>query len=322
MTGDDPDQLGLFVGGADPRPVSFDALDALAARIPANVRFGTSSYIFEGWQGYVYHRRYKSRADFLRGTLEEYVRFPLFRTLGIDRGYYAPIPEDELLRYARTMPPSFVPTAKVWADVTAPWFPKQPRFGDRGGQRNPRFLDPELFEEAVGAPFARAFGSRRVPFVLEIPPSPLTETELLPALERFFDALRDRHRFAVELRNVELLTPRYLDLLHAHGASHVFNLWERMPTIGAQHRVVGPLPGATLVMRLLLPPGTTYEAQKAAFEPFDRLVDPQPVMRDDVVRLIRDATESGHEVFVIVGNKAEGSAPRTVEALVRHLVLG
>ncbi len=66
---------------------------ALARRIPAGVRFGTSSWNYPGWRGLVYRERYKGRGASTR-MLEEYARFPLFRTLGIDASFYAaPTPE-------------------------------------------------------------------------------------------------------------------------------------------------------------------------------------------------------------------------------------
>src|SRR5438034_8130091 len=53
-------------------------LVALGARVPPNVRFGTSTWTYDGWMGEVYHRTYRSAQPARR--LEEYVRYPLFRT--------------------------------------------------------------------------------------------------------------------------------------------------------------------------------------------------------------------------------------------------
>ena len=172
-------------------------------------------------------------------------------------------------------------------------------------------------EEAV----ARTLGDRLGAYVLEIPPPPKLphRPTFERALARFFEeAPRDVH-YAVELRDKRLLTRRHLDLLRAHGATHVFNHWSRMPSIGEQLDLPGALTGPIAVARLMLPPGTAYEAQKAAFEPFDRLVTPDPAMRDDVIRLARLARERGIELYVIVNNKVEGSSPHTVRALAERL---
>ena len=72
---------------------------------------------------------------------------------------------------------------------------------------------------------------------------------------------------------------------------------------------------ALLVIRLLLPPGGRYADLKEAYAPFDRLVSPQPEMRQDVARLVQDALDRDMECYVIVNNKAEGSSPLTVRSL-------
>src|SRR6266540_187851 len=69
----------------------------IAARLPGNVFFGTSSWGFPGWAGIVYSRR-ATPGQLAREGLAEYARHPLLTTVGIDRGFYAPIPEADLLR--------------------------------------------------------------------------------------------------------------------------------------------------------------------------------------------------------------------------------
>jgi uncharacterized protein YecE (DUF72 family) len=317
MTAKKTEQLAL--GLPSPIRPRFAELTALAEKVPKNVRFGTSSWTFPGWRGSIYFERYTSDRAFTQDSLAEYARFPLFRTVGIDRSYYAPIPEPDLVTYARQMPEDFVPIAKVWSEVTTPVFPKHPRYGERGGERNMRFLDPVLFDEQMGDPFTRTIGDARIPFVLEVPPSSIELVPFTKALDAFLGAQAGKHRFAVEIRNTSLLAPRYFDVLRAHGATHVFNYWERMPELDVQYNAARPVRGGFMVIRLLIPPGQRYEDQKAAFAPFDRIVTAQPIMRRHVIRLVQIATELGQEVFVIVNNKAEGCSPLTVEALVRQL---
>src|SRR5438876_430646 len=52
-------QPNLFddVGALPPPPPD---LVALGARVPPNVRFGTSTWTYDGWTGDVYHRPYRS----------------------------------------------------------------------------------------------------------------------------------------------------------------------------------------------------------------------------------------------------------------------
>ena len=90
---------------------------AIAARIPRHVRFGTSSWSFPGWEGLVFSRK-ASAASLARDGLSEYARHPLLTTVGIDRGFYAPIPREDLARYAQQLPPGFPCCAKAPESVT------------------------------------------------------------------------------------------------------------------------------------------------------------------------------------------------------------
>lgn len=306
-----------------PIPPPDPALVTLAARLPAHVRLGTSSWTFPGWAGLVYRRRYPSERTFVQRSLEEYARFPLFRTVGVDRGFWAPIPERDLASYAAQLPEGFRCVLKVWDEITTVSYPSHPRFGERAGQINPHFLDADAFRALVAEPARRALGDRLGAFVLEIPPPPkLPERRAFErALARFLEAVpRDAH-YAVELRDKRLLTRRHADLLRAHGASHVYNHWSRMPPIRDQLALVGgPTERGVAIARLMLPQGASYEAQKAAFAPFDRLHAPDPEMREDALRLVREARERGAELYVIVNNKVEGSSPWTVRALAERIV--
>jgi uncharacterized protein YecE (DUF72 family) len=326
LFGEEELQLGLFDrppdDATDPIVEKRGLLETLRSELPDKLRFGTSSWTFPGWAGLVYHRRYPNHRAFLRDSLEEYAAHPLMRTVGIDRGYYAPVPTEDLARYSAQLPEGFRAAMKVWQQVTMPGFPRHPRYGADAGQRNPDFLSPELFTEAVHAPTVRAFSKHMGPWIVEIAPSPfpLDPEWFNEKLGAFLSAAPRDFPFAVELRDPKLLTAGYARTLADHGASHVFNYWSRMPGLAAQMNVEGLLTAKPRVVRLLLPPGQRYAELKDAYAPFDRLVEPQPRMRQDVVRLVRAALERDIECFVLVNNKAEGSSPLTVEALAKLLV--
>jgi uncharacterized protein YecE (DUF72 family) len=308
------EQLDLF---ADPPPAPDPDLVGLAASIPAHVRLGTSSWTFEGWKGLVYRMRYSSKQAFVQGSLTEYARFPLFRTVGVDRSYHAPIAAEDWAAYARQLPAGFVACSKVWSEITTRVFPLHERFGDRAGRTNPSFLEPRLLVERVLLPLAEGLQAHAGPLIVEIPPAP-TATDpahLADAIDAFLDAVPDDFHYAFELREPQLLSERYLDVLRAHPhASHVFNLHTRMPSIGAQ-LARGALTGRIAVARLMLPVGRSYAQMKERYAPFDRLVEPQPEMRADVLSLIDATAARGAELFVIANNKAEGSSPLTVRAI-------
>lgn len=309
-------QLELFASPAPALPeLDFSAERELAARLPPHVRFGTSSWTFPGWAGLVYPRGTTEKELLARG-LELYARHPLFGTVGIDRSYYAPLDRATLSRYAAELPPGFCAVMKVWSEVTSAVHP-------RTREPNPRYLSASLCEEHVLAPVRDAFLDHAGPLVFELMPlrkSELPEPQAFAArLDAFFAALPSGLKYAVELRNPELFTRAYLDVLEGRGVGHVLNLWERMPDIGAQLDVPGVLTAPFVVARLLIPPGKRYDDRKRSLEPFDRIVDPQEKMRADVARLAEACEKLGKVLLVIVNNKAEGSSPLTVRALAERV---
>src|SRR6266511_3658717 len=131
----------------------------LGRRILPSVKFGTSTWTYDGWAGDVYHRCYRGPQPAKR--LEEYVRYPLFRTVGIDSAYYEPPSEETLRAYAQALPPGFPCVSKVWDQITAK------RLDQGQGRPNPDFLNAALFKEAVLGPYARAFRDHAACFVFE-----------------------------------------------------------------------------------------------------------------------------------------------------------
>ena len=307
-------QLGLFGEAYAKKIDDYDALVELAARVPPHVRFGTSSWTFPAWKNLVFVET--------KDSLEEYAKHPLFRTVGIDRTFYAPIAARELRDYALQLPKGFRAISKVWSEITTPVFPKHERFGARAGMPSPHFLDAELFTAQIARPFEEAFADHRGPFVIEVPRSPtkLDPDALADALGRFFERVPSGFDYAVELRDPKLLVPRYFEMLAAHGATHVFNWWTRMPSLRDQLALPGALRRETrVVVRLMVPPTKKYETLKTEWAPFDRLRAPDEAMRDDVADLVARGGELGCELFVIANNKAEGCAPLTVRALAERI---
>lgn len=310
-------QMDLF---QDPLPPPDPALVQLAAAIPPHVRFGTSSWTFEGWKDLVYRKRYPTKQAFVRQSLREYAAHPLFATVGVDRSFYAPLGREEWEAQAAQLPPGFRVCSKVWSELTTRVFPRHERYGDRAGQPNPFFLDPPRFIETVLVPMLEGLGAHAGPLIFEVTPSPsVTEPRAFAtAIDRFLRAVPREAHVAFELREPALFTDAYLAALRRHPhASHVLNLHTRMPTVREQLER-GGLVAETCVCRLMLPPGKRYAEMKEAYAPFDRIAAPLPEMREDVLALI-EACRGAAELFVLVNNKVEGSSPLTVRALVEAI---
>ena len=293
--------------------------------LPDTVRFGTSSWAYEGWKGQVYRQDYpKSR--FAKACLKEYAGYEyggrrLFRTVGVDHSFYRPPTAGQWKDYAEQVPDDFRICAKVWEEVTIPAFAGHPRYGQKAGKANPRFLDAALCEELVLAPAREGLGDRAGPMIFEFQRFGLDPESFLPALDRFLSCLPAGPAYAVEVRNPKTLGPRYHDVLKAHGVAHVYNYWTHMPELAAQHEALDRrFPARFTLMRLLTPPGTAHDEAVTRFAPYTTLQQPQPRMRADVAALIRQAIEDGTAVYVLANNRAEGNAPSTIQAIADGLM--
>jgi hypothetical protein len=111
----------------------------------------------------------------------------------------------------------------------------------------------------------------------------------------------------------------YFAVLREHGVAHVFNSWTRMPSIGEQLDLPGAVSGPFLVARALLQPGRTYDEAVDAFAPYDRIRDPSPPLRADLLRLIETAVRTRIPAYLLVNNRAEGSSPLTIAEVLRLL---
>lgn len=299
----------------------FARFEQLRRRIPPAVRFGTSTWNYPGWRGMVYQRDYGSKGAAAR-MLEEYAAFPLFGTVGIDSSFYGPPTEEVLRSYAENLPRGFPCVSKVWSQLTIHTFTRA-QDPARAGKVNPDFLNPDLFVEEIYQPYQRHFADNTGPFVFEF--QTLAKATGIDAegfatrLDEFFSALPREGQFAVEIRNEEFLTPMYFAVLREHGVAHVFNSWTRMPPIGHQLDLPGCISASFIVARALLRPGRTYDEAVDAFAPYDGIREPNPKLRRDLVRLVEAAVRTRIPAYLLVNNRAEGSAPLTIAAVAEML---
>ncbi len=304
---------GAMAGAVAPAEPGRDVV-ALGQRLPPELRLGTSSWSFPGWSGLVYRQTYRESL-LARSGLAAYARHPLLRSVGLDRTFYAPLAEADYRRYAEAVPTGFCFLVKAPMSVTAFEF-----FDRRRGRAhaNAAFMDAEAAVRAFVGPAVRGLGDRLGPLVFQFPP--LGEaivadpTGFARRLGDFLGRLPKGPTYAVELRNRELLTRPYAAALDAGGATHCVAIHPRMPTAAAQARIVHALVAGPLVVRWSLHRGYTYEEAKTRFRPFSRLVDRDPDTRRALARLATEVLRAGRPAWVVANNKAEGSAPLTLEA--------
>lgn len=317
-------------GAIEPATVD-DETRRLGAALPPTLRLGTSSWSFPGWAGVVY-RDLASEAALAKGGLGAYAAHPLLGAVGVDRTFYAPVGVDTLAGYAAAVPATFRFLVKAHEALTLARFPAHARYGTLRGQPSPQYLDAAYARDAVIAPFVDGLGSRGGVLLFQFAPQP---AELLAGpggksaprrfaerLYRFLRELPPGPRYAVEVRTAELLTPDYAAALRAADAVPGLAVLPGLPPLDVQARLTRVHEAPALVVRWMLAAHHDYESARAAYQPFDRLVDPDPRNRRAIADLLRGAIARGVPATVIVNNKAEGSSPRSIVELARELVDG
>ncbi len=287
--------------------------------------FGTSSWVYPGWDGSVYRdvNAYGPSSRFTDLCLAEYARDPHFRCAGADNMYYVkPASRRALLRkYAsllRAIPEPVRLCPKVFHELTVSRYtPQQQEEWRLSDPLNPHYLDPHRFLEQVAAPLQDELGDYLGPLILELQESDMTEPEFCRLLDHFLAETRKSFsgELTVELRTDFHLTQRYFSILSAHGASHVLNAWTKMPSIADQfalmHKTSAHWP--VYVIRALLRIGMRY-AEASKWAPYDRLQQRADNVRSDILTVLRSLPIE-QRAYVLVNNHLEGHAPSTVAEL-------
>lgn len=303
-------------GGVGLAPVP-DSTHTLAEQLPTTLRMGTSSWSFPGWQNIVWDRA-ASQRTLANSGLWAYSRHPLFRTVGLDRTYYGPMTADELGSLASDLPDDFQFLVKAHAECTTVQFTERSWYRSRAGQRNELFLEPEYATQMVVEPFMTGLGAHAGVLLFQFPAQyvPGGARSFACRLEAFLSALPKGPRYAVEIRNPELLTPRYVKALEQVGASHCVVEMPGMPDVAKQWRVTGGADRPALVMRWMLSRGHSYASGREAYSPFNRIVDENLPVRRAFAEMILATPKPA---FLIVNNKAEGSSPLSIMRLAEQL---
>lgn len=311
-----------------PAPVDPEA-QALARRLPPRLHMGTSSWSFPGWQGLVWAGEHSSSVLSQQG-LPAYAQHPLLTSVCLDRSFYKPMSAEAYAAYAEQVPADFrfmVKAPALFSDAAE-------RDAQGRVQRlNPHWLDPALALEQFIEPVLAGLGERTGALVIEISPLPphlkrdmgallARLARLLAALPRL-SALTPDGVLAVEVRDVEWLTPALRDVLHDHGARYCLSVHPRLPPLEAQLPLLralwpGPFVGRWNLHRMHGAQG--YEQAKAGYAPFNRLVDEDVATRQTLARVLHATAHAGHAAYLCINNKAEGSAPLSVMALARQIV--
>jgi uncharacterized protein YecE (DUF72 family) len=233
----------------------------------AGIYVGTSSWKYAGWLGLLYSpekylRYFKQgppkilKGRFEKTCLAEYAQ--TFKTVCLDAGFYQ-FPSPQMLEgYFAQLPADFRLSLKVTEDITVLRFPNLPRYGSRAGQRNPHFLDAELFIASFLGPLL-PYRDRIGTLIFEFSHFHAGDwergREFVAYLDAFLGKLPSGWNYSVEIRNESLLHPRYFEVLKLNNVSHTFNSWSRMPPVSEQLRIPNCFTADFASARFLLKPG-------------------------------------------------------------------
>lgn len=312
------------VGAAEPS----EAHRLLTAALPEKARVGTSSWNYPGWSGLVWDDVYAETA-LSRHGLAAYARHPLFRTASLDRAFYRPLTAAQYAAYAAQVDDDFRFVVKAPALVTDATVR-----GEKGQalQPNPAFLDPELAIAEFALPALQGLGRKLGGLVFQISPLPgmlhARMPELLQRLARMLQALPQLTAeapdavVAVEVRDPVWLGPDLAAVLKASQATYCLGLHAKMPPIEGQLPMLRALWPGPLVCRWnlnRLHGAYGYEDAADRYVPYDKLVDEDMETRRALARVVRATAAAGYPAYVTISNKAEGSAPLSVEKLMLEI---
>lgn len=271
--------------------------------------------------------RYETRGKFSRAKFEatclaEYAE--TFKSVCFDGGFYQ-FPTPKLLdAYLSQLPTDFRLSIKVTEDITAKKFPNLARYGRRAGQPNEHFLDADLFIAGFLRPL-EPYRAKVGTLIFEFSHFHQVDyghgREFVEALDLFLSRLPKGWNYSVEIRNESFLQPEYFAVLGRHGVSHTFNNWSRMPSVGAQLQLTNSFTADFTSARFLLKPGRAYEQAVKKFEPYTDVREELPEARAALRELLTRAKPGRPNIrFIYVNNRLEGSAPRTIYAVISEIL--
>jgi uncharacterized protein YecE (DUF72 family) len=247
--------------------------------------------------------------------LAAYASHPLLKTVCIDRAFHAPLEKAQYAAYAAQVPERFRFVVKAPWSCTAAW--TRPDGGKPVG--NPTFLDARVAIDTFITPCTEGLGEKAGVLLFQFPPlgrARLREPgRFVERLRAFLAALPSGPLYAVEMRDASILTRRFMKALNETGVRYCVSVHPRMPAVAAQAAAMAGFGPGPLIVRWNLNAQHAYDVAKARYSPFDRLVDEDPSTRESIARLVAAPLSAGHAAYVIVNNKAEGSAPLSVAKL-------
>lgn len=136
-----------------------------AQKLPRNIYLGTSSWNFPGWRGIVWSHA-SGLSQLSQQGLPAYSKYPIFRTVGIDRAFYRPLQKNVYAGFADQVPDDFRFLVK------APQIVCDSVLRDHTGRpmhANPDYLNADRALEEFVLPALEGLGNKAGVLVLRCP---------------------------------------------------------------------------------------------------------------------------------------------------------
>ncbi len=305
------------------RPARYDAsLIELARVVDKRIRLGTSSWTFSGWTGLVYADGV-SKVNLTKNSLPAYSRHPLFRSVGVDRSLYRPLSSEDWRRLDEGVPSDFLYIVKAHEYCVLPKYLAHPRFGAQGGETNPYFLDAGYIRDVNVAPCVDGLGVERFWFLLQFPASAFSAGDdqriFQSKLATIKKALPEEVTLVVEVRSNSLINENFGAFLRDYEIVPCINV---VPGIFSPVQIAERLKAHSrkkVLVRWMQNPKWSYEEARDAFSPFSEIRAADPSMRQQISKVVTASVASS--IVCLVGNKAEGCSPKSIEMLAKELYL-
>ncbi len=307
------------------------------------ISIGTASDRYKGWAGKIYLKDYKIETRTKKIGDQTYVEHQLpissvveyfehFDLLELDFTFYSLLLDknkkitkayralDSYSKYTTTDDKIIV---KVPQAISARFILEGQRY-----KPNDTYLNKELFIQNFYDPCKDILQERLAGFIFEqeyhTKALRVPQQVLIQELDSFFSSVPKDHRYHLELRTEAYLKEELYELLRTHGIGLVLSHWTWLPRLWLQYERAKKIcynSNHTQIIRLMTPRNVKYEEAYRMAYPFDEIKEKMldPFMIKDTLGIISDLVAKKVHVFVVINNRAGGSAPEIAKLLTQGL---
>ncbi|NQV15284.1 DUF72 domain-containing protein [bacterium] len=286
--------------------------------MPAALHIGTCSWKYPSWNGLVYSS--EKPENFLREYSKKY------GSVEIDQWFWSLFGVDKIVlpnatvveEYANSINPEFRFVIKAPNSISLTHLYKQYSAGKL--VENPHFLSPELYNNFLFSitGIAKNVGAINLQFEYLNKLKMSSAALFLERIVNFISKIDTSIPLCIEIRNPNILSTAYFEMLQDSGIGHTFCQGYYMPDIRDVFEKYESLLSNTCIIRLLGPDRQGIE--KISGKVWNKIVAPKDAEIAGIAKLIqRMVDQSGMDVYLNVNNHYEGSAPVTIDRLQSYL---